>query len=106
MDECCLVFELTLSSSSSSYQQEHFLEYVLYRDDNPGINFEANFINLDSNLTIQEQAKAVKAYSREIYSLRDRLPNSFPDALVELMKWRGLTVEVLAEMSMASPKTI
>jgi DNA-binding XRE family transcriptional regulator len=35
-----------------------------------------------------------------------RLPSAFPDALVELMKWRGCTVEALAEKALISRSTV
>ena len=42
----------------------------------------------------------------EIAALLRRLPSAFPDALIELMKWRGVTVEALAERALTSSKTI
>ena len=42
----------------------------------------------------------------DVVALLHRLPAAFPDALVELMKWRGYTVEDLAESALTSPKMI
>jgi len=42
----------------------------------------------------------------DISALLHRLPQAFPDALVELMKWRGYTVENVAEYALTSRSTI
>ena len=42
----------------------------------------------------------------DIANILRRLPPVFPDALVELMKWRGCSVETLAETALTSPRTI
>ena len=42
----------------------------------------------------------------DVVALLRRLPAAFPEALVELMKWRGCTVEELAESALTGPKKI
>ena len=42
----------------------------------------------------------------EVVARLRRLPPAFSDALVELMKWRGCTVETLAEWAQTSVRTI
>jgi len=42
----------------------------------------------------------------DIAGILRRLPPVFPDALVELMKWRGCSVEALAENALTSRRTI
>jgi len=42
----------------------------------------------------------------EIVALLRRLPAAFPGTLVELMKWRGCTIEELAESALTSKSTI
>lgn len=106
MDECCLVFDLSLDSPANSYQREFFLECVLCRDFNSDIVFVANYTHSKQNQTVEERAKAMQVYNREIAGVLTALPNNFPDALVKLMSWRGITVERLAETSAISPKTI
>ena len=106
MDECCLVFDLSLSSSANSYQREFFLECVLCRDINSEIIFEATYINSEQNQTLEQRAKTLQSYNRELLSVLQRLPSNFPDAIVELMDWREMTVEELAEKAGISPKTV
>jgi|LSQX01.3.fsa_nt_gb hypothetical protein len=106
MDECCLVFDLSIDSPANSYQKEFFWECVLCRDVNSDIVFVANYGELDQNRTVQERAKTMAAYNQEISSVLHRLPSSFPDALLEIMRWREITVEGLAEAANLSPKTI
>jgi DNA-binding Xre family transcriptional regulator len=73
---------------------------------NSEIVFVANYSELAQNQTVQERAKMMAAYNQEITNVLNGLPNSFPDALVELMRWRKVTVEGLAEAANVSPKTI
>ncbi|MCL2299902.1 MAG: helix-turn-helix transcriptional regulator [Firmicutes bacterium] len=42
----------------------------------------------------------------DVVALLRRLPSAFPDMLIELMKWRGYTVERLAEYALTSSSTI
>ena len=42
----------------------------------------------------------------DVVALMRRLPVAFDEALLELIKWRGCTVEELAERSLVSDKTI
>ena len=43
---------------------------------------------------------------KDVVALLRRLPPAFPDALVEVMKWRGCTVEELAEKALISRSTV
>ena len=43
---------------------------------------------------------------KDVVALLRRLPPAFPDALVELMRWRGCTVEELAEKALISRSTV
>jgi len=42
----------------------------------------------------------------EVVARLRRLPPAFSDALIFLMEWRGITVEVLAELAQTSVRTI
>ena len=105
-DECCLVFDLTIQKSSNSYGKQYFTECVLYRDSTSDIVFEAHYNTSPENDTVDGRAKILQAYAKELSDVLKNLPGSFSGALTALMKWRGKTVEALAEACSLDPKTI
>lgn len=105
-DECCLVFDLTIQKSSNSYGKQYFTECVLYRDSTSDIVFEAHYNTSPENDTVDGRAKMLQAYAKELSDVLQNLPGSFSGALTALMKWRGKTVEALAEACSLDPKTI
>ncbi len=106
MDECCLVFDLSIETPVNSYQREYFWECVLCRDANSGIVFVANYVDLEKNSTVQERAQMATSYNREMVRVFNGMPSGFSDALVYLMDWRDITVEALAEAANVSDRTI
>lgn len=59
----------------------------------------------DEKLTLIGSA-ALADKPADIAGILRRLPPVFPDALVELMKWRGCSVEALAEYALTSTRTL
>lgn len=106
IDECCLVFNLTIQKSSNSYGKQFYTECVLYRDATSDIVFEAHYNLSRENDTVDNRAKMLCAYTQELSSVLQSLPGSFSGALIALMKWKGKTVEALAEACSLDPKTI
>lgn len=103
-DECCLVFDLNIKTGSR-YGKDYYTECVLCRDASSDIVFEARFNN-DKSGGASQIAESLKAYTTEISDVMEGLPNSFCGTLQVLMKWRGVTNEVLAEAAGVSAKTI
>lgn len=106
VDECCLIFDLTIQKDSNSYGKQFYIECVLYRDATSDIIFEAHFNVSQANDTVDNRAKMLQAYNQELSEVLRNLPGSFSGALKSFMKWKGKTVEALAEDCCLDPKTI
>ncbi len=106
MDECCLVFDLSIHRSANSYCKQFYTECVLYRDATSDIIFEAHFSDSKINNDVDAQTKAIIAYNKELAEVMQNLPGGFSGALKYLMTWKGKTVEALAGDCYLDPKTI
>lgn len=101
MDECCLVFNLTVKSKiSERYHSECFLN----RDKSSEIVFEAHYSGDASKDT--NHAKMIKDYNADLLSIAKKLPMNFSGALDALIVWSDMTEEELAEAADMSEKTI
>jgi sulfur relay (sulfurtransferase) DsrC/TusE family protein len=106
INECCLVFDLTIQRTANSYGKQFYTECVLYRDATSDIIFEAHYCDSKINDDVDAQAKAILAYNMELADIMQNLPGGFSGALKSLMTWKGKTVEKLAEDCCLDPKTI
>jgi len=101
MDECCLLFSLTIKSHiNDRYRSECFLN----RDKFNEIVFEAHY----GGATAQNanHAKMIKDYNAELLTVAKKLPMNFSGALDALIDWSDMTEEELAEAADMSEKTI
>ena len=106
IDECCLVFDLTVNRGANSYGKQFYTECVLYRDATSDITFEAHFSDSKLNDDVNAQANAIRAYNEELAKVMQELPRGFSGSLKALMAWKEKTVEKLAEECCLDPKTI
>lgn len=106
IDECCLIFDLSVHPSTNAYGKQFYTECVLFRDASSDIIFEAAYVLSKNNLTIEEHAKLVQACNDEIHRVLSSLPHDFSDAFVALTNWRDISVEKLAEESRLDARTI
>jgi DNA-binding Xre family transcriptional regulator len=106
VDECCLAFDLSVMKTTNDYGKQFYTECVLYRDATSDIIFEAQFNPSKLNDDVDSRAKMISAYNKELTVLMQNLPNSFSGTIKELMKWKDVTVESLANDSLIGPKTI
>lgn len=106
IDECCLLFELSVPKSANKYGQQFYTECVLYRDATSDIVFEAHFKDTTVNGDVDAHAQAIIAYNKELSEVLKNMPGGFAGALIHLMEWKEKTVEALAEACSLSPKTI
>ncbi|MDL2293275.1 helix-turn-helix transcriptional regulator [Ruminococcaceae bacterium OttesenSCG-928-D13] len=106
IDECCLLFELSVSKSANKYGQQFYTECVLYRDATSDIVFEASYKDSKINSDVDAHAQAINAYTKELSEVLQKMPGGFSNAFVYLMEWKEITVEKLAETCSLSPKTI
>jgi len=105
MDECCLIFDLTIDAKSSgSYGKQFFTECVLYRDASSNIIFIPHYSS--SNKENPDHAKMLKDYNKDLLDISRKLPMSFSGMLDALIKWTGMKEEDLAEAAELSTRTI
>lgn len=101
MDECCLVFDLSIKSKvSEKYHSECFLN----RDKSSEIVFEAHFREKDNKS--DNHVKMIKDYNADLLAVARKLPMNFSGALDALIVWSEMTEEELAEAAEISEKTI
>ena len=101
MEECCLVFDLT-TRRGTGHKETFITDYVLYRDANSDIVFEATF-SKDSQIN---EAQLILKRNLELAPVIRELPGNFSGALSALMKWSEVTEEELSESSLLSVMTI
>ena len=106
IDECCLLFDLSIPKSANKYGQQFYKECVLYRDATSDIVFEACFSDSGINNDVDARSKAICDYTKEVAEVLQKMPGGFSGALTFLMTWKGKTVEALASDCCLAPKTI
>ena len=82
---------------------------MLFRDVVSDKIIETKYSNSASNLQIDDRAEALRCIGAEVKTTRDilcELPPTFPGTLLHHMKRLDITVDVLAEKSLVSTKTI
>lgn len=101
MDECCLVFNLTMKTSvSENYHTECFLN----RDKSSEITFEAHYSAKSKNAA--NQVQMIEDYNADLLAIARKLPMNFSGTLDALIGWSEMTEEELAEAADMSEKTI
>lgn len=101
MDECCLVFNLTMKTLVS----EHYhTECFLNRDKSSEITFEAHYSAKSKNAT--NQVQMIKDYNADLLAIARKLPMNFSSTLDAIIGWSEMTEEELAEAADMSEKTI
>lgn len=106
IDECCLLFNLSIPKSANKYGQQFYKECVLYRDATSDIVFEACFSDSKISNDVDARSKAICDYTKEVAEVLQKMPGGFSGALTSLMTWKGKTVEALASDCCLAPKTI
>lgn len=90
MDECCLVFELSVASKiENKYHSECFLD----RDERSDIDLKVNFHNGYENSPSETQIKKMKESVSDANALLRQLPNDFALALEKPIEWENNKIE-------------
>ena len=108
MDECCLTFERT-TRPNADYGAQRYTECILFQKAVSKTVNDFQYSHTDNNSEVEARAAAIRAEHeevKEIAKIVNQLPVPFNDSLVFLMKWKGITVERLAEKALVSAKTI
>ncbi|MFS1663240.1 ImmA/IrrE family metallo-endopeptidase [Streptococcus sp. zg-JUN1979] len=100
MDECCVVFEIC---SKTQIGRSTALTFLLNRDADSDVQFTISYPN-EKN----EWLKQVDVHIGDIIEIMSKLNgmSSFAPALVEVMKWRDIKNQELAEESYLGEKAI
>ncbi|GIW48976.1 MAG: hypothetical protein KatS3mg079_452 [Caloramator sp.] len=103
MEECCLVFDLSIKSGfKESYHSECFLN----RDKGSNIDFELKFNNGFQYASQEKKIKILADVLEEEARIFNELPNSYTKSLEMVIEWRGVTYKELEEMTLLNEKTI
>lgn len=108
MDECCLSFDRT-TRPNTSFGANRYTECVLFQHAVSKTISDFKYNHTDHNKDVEARAAVMRAEIDEAKSaakMMESLPATFHQALVALMKWRGMTNEQLAEKALISSKTI
>lgn len=106
IDECCLVFDLEVSQDRS-YGTKYYTECVLYKDALSQHLVRPTYKSNDHNKQIdQTAAHSFPTDIRETSRVLNSLPGGFSEALITLMKWRGVSERELADRCYMEEKTI
>lgn len=103
MDECCLVFDLSVRNANSN--QKRIYDCALCRASNSFISFEAK-INRKYSGQVIEDAKVLKEHVDDVRQTAITLPRDFKRCLETLMKWSGVTLEELSERTGIAVRTL
>src|SRR5690625_979554 len=95
MDECCLVFTITVRSGERIGTIYHS-ECVLNRDENSPFDFEINFHHGFENSTPDKQLAYLEKVVKENNEIYKKLNNDFCDCLKTVRDWRGYTFKEIA----------
>jgi len=108
MNECCLVFDHT-TRLNAEYGVQRYTECVLYQKGVRKYVSDTKYSHNDHNKEVEARAAKLRAEQKEVVNasrILKGLPNTFNESLSILMKWRGISVQDLAEKSLLSTKTI
>lgn len=95
MNECCLVFTITVRSSDRIGANYHS-ECVLNRDENSPFEFDISFHQGYENSTPEKQELFLEKVIMENMEMYGKMSNDFCDCLAKVKDWRGLTYKEIA----------
>jgi len=103
MDECCLVFELSVKSGC---RERYYSECFLNRDASSNIDFDIVYCNGYEHSSQENKSKVLADKLLEETEIYNNLPNSYTRSLEIVFDWRGVTYKELGEKINIDAKTI
>lgn len=94
MDECCLVFDLSIKSK---IHEKYHSECFLNRDKASPVDFKVTFNGGYENANTEKQRKLVAETVLEENRFYSELPTDYTICLSKAMDWRGVTAVELGE---------
>jgi transcriptional regulator with XRE-family HTH domain len=103
MDECCLVFDLSIRSGvKERYHNECFLN----RDETSTISFDVVYGKGYQHATPEKQSELLASVLTEKARIYAELPNCYIASLQKVREWRDITYDELAERILIDARTI
>lgn len=102
MDECCLVFDMKITSKVS---EEYHTVCFLNREDS-NITFELKFHNGYQNAPQERQVAMRKKQQEEEIAIRKKMTDDPEQCMELLLNWRGMKYTDLGDAIDRDPKTI
>jgi len=103
MDECCLVFELSVKSGC---KERYYSECFLNRDAASNIDFDIVYCNGYEHSSQENKTKVLADKLAEESHIYNDLPNSYTRSLEIVFEWKGVTYKELGERINIDAKTI
>jgi transcriptional regulator with XRE-family HTH domain len=103
MEECCLIFELSVKSGC---RERYYSECFLNRDKTSNIDFDIKYCNGFEYATPERKAKILADILAEEVRIYSELPNSYTKSLEIVIEWRGVTYKELGERILLNEKTV
>lgn len=103
MEECCLVFDLSVKSGG---KEKYHSECFLNRDKTSDIDFDIKYCNGFEYATPERKAKILADTLADEMRVYSELPTSFTKSLDMAMDWKDVTFVELEKRTMLNSKTI
>ena len=103
MDECCLVFDLSLRTG---VRERYHRECFLNRDEGALISFDIVYSKGYQFAAPERQIELLKKVVMEEAAIYNELPNNLPGSLKRLKDWRGVTFSELADRALINERTV
>jgi transcriptional regulator with XRE-family HTH domain len=103
MDECCLVFDLSLRTG---VRERYHRECFLNRDEGALISFDIVYSKGYQFAAPEKQIELLKKVVMEEAAIYNELPNNLSGSLKRLKDWRGVTFSELADRALINERTV
>ncbi len=103
MEECCLVFELSVKSGC---RERYYTECFLNRDKTSNIDFDIKYCNGFEYAAPEKKAQLLAETIAEEMRIYNDLPNSYTSSLKIVREWKKVTYKELAEKILVNERTI
>lgn len=104
MDECCLIFDLSIQSDG--VKEKYYTECFLNRDETSAVVFDISYNHGYQHADPQEQSKLLAEQVLEEYRIYRLLTTDYRSCLELVRDWRGVTYEELGEKVLLNEKTV
>lgn len=104
MDECCLIFDLTIKSDG--VKERYHTECYLNRDQGSPLEFNFTYNDGYQHASPEKQKNLIKEHVLEEQRMFKKLPTDYLTCLEMVKDWRDLTYEELAEKTLINERTI